>query len=79
MPGTITGALPALGAAFRSAPVLALAVLGCTLVRNVVPYPEGALARMPLVRVAWLPRVARRAGERLTAEHLGTGTAKETA
>ncbi len=59
-------------------PVLALVVLGYTLFRNVWPYPQGAAAWLPVVCVGWLlaavtlviakPEIARRAGERLTAE-----------
>jgi amino acid transporter len=59
-------------------PVLALLVIAYTLYRNVLPYPTGAAAWFPVVCGVWLlaaiiyvlarPSVARRAGERLTAE-----------
>jgi amino acid transporter len=59
-------------------PVLALGVLGYTVFRNVVPYPTGPAAWLPVVCAVWLlaavalvtvrPELARRAGERLTAE-----------
>lgn len=59
-------------------PVLALLVLIYTIYRNVLPYPSGAAAWFPIVGAIWIllavalvlarPRVARRAGERLTAE-----------
>jgi len=59
-------------------PVLALVVLGYTLYRNVVPYPEGTAGWMPVVCGAWLlaavvfvlvrPRLAEQAGRRLTAD-----------
>jgi amino acid transporter len=59
-------------------PVLALLVLGYTLYRNVIPYPTGAAAWFPVVCTAWIllavafvlarPGVARRAGDRLTAD-----------
>jgi amino acid transporter len=59
-------------------PVLALGVLAYTIFRNVVPYPTGAAAWLPLVCAVWLlaavalvtvrPELARRAGEALTAE-----------
>lgn len=59
-------------------PVLALVVLGYTLYRNVLPYPTGAAAWFPVVCAVWIltalvavlvrPAVARRAGERLTAD-----------
>jgi amino acid transporter len=59
-------------------PILALLVIGYTLYRNVLPYPTGAAAWFPVVCGVWLlaaiiyvlarPGVARRAGERLTAE-----------
>jgi amino acid transporter len=58
-------------------PALALVLLGYTLFRNVVPYPEGAAGIYPAISAAWTllgvvlvvvrPRAARRAGERLTA------------
>lgn len=59
-------------------PLLALAVLIYTLIRNVVPYPSGAAAWFPVASAVWIllaagyvlarPRIARRAGERLAAE-----------
>jgi amino acid transporter len=59
-------------------PILALLVIAYTLYRNVLPYPTGAAAWFPVVCGGWLlaaivyvaarPGVARRAGERLTAE-----------
>jgi amino acid transporter len=59
-------------------PILALLVIGYTLYRNVLPYPTGAAAWFPVVCGLWLlaavvfvlarPGVARRAGQRLTAE-----------
>jgi amino acid transporter len=59
-------------------PTLALVVLGYTLYRNVVPYPEGTSGWMPVVCGAWLlaavvfvlvrPRLAEQAGRRLTAD-----------
>jgi amino acid transporter len=59
-------------------PILALLVIGYTLYRNVLPYPTGAAAWFPVVCGVWLlaavlfvlarPRVASRAGERLTRE-----------
>ena len=59
-------------------PVLALLVLGYTLYRNVMPYPTGAAAWFPVVCAVWIllavafvlarPAVARRAGDRLTAD-----------
>ena len=58
--------------------MLALVVVGYTLYRNVVPYPTGTGRWMPVVCAVWLliaivvvlarPQLARRAGERLTAE-----------
>jgi amino acid transporter len=69
-------------------PVLALVVLGYTLVRNVYPYPKGAAAWLPVVCVVWLvaavlfvlarPDVAARAGQRLTAEE-GLSTSRTRA
>jgi hypothetical protein len=56
---------------------LTLVVLGYTLYRNVVPYPTGTGARLPVICGGWLlavalvllrPNLARRAGLRLTAE-----------
>jgi amino acid transporter len=60
-------------------PGLALIVLGYTIFRNVWPYPTGASAWWPAVCAVWLllavaplvlirPGLARRAGERLTAD-----------
>jgi len=59
-------------------PILALLVIGYTLYRNVLPYPTGAAAWFPVVCGVWLlaavlfvlarPRVASRAGQRLTRE-----------
>ena len=59
-------------------PVAALLVLGYTLYRNVIPYPTGPAAWFPVVCIAWIvlavlfvlvrPSVARRAGEKLTAD-----------
>ena len=59
-------------------PMLALLVLGYTLYRNVIPYPTGPAAWFPVVCAAWIllavlfvlvrPSVARRAGEKLTAD-----------
>jgi amino acid transporter len=74
-------------------PALALVVLGYTLYRNVVPYPEGTLGWMPVVCGVWLllavvvvlarPRLAERVGRRLTEEDglaAGAGTVtRETA
>jgi len=64
-------------------PVLALAFIGYTLYRNVVPYPSGPAAWMPVICAIWLllsvvlvlarPELARRAGRRLTAEDGLTG------
>jgi hypothetical protein len=68
-------------------PVLALAVLGYTLYRNVVPYPEGTGAWMPVVCAVWLglavllvlarPQLAERVGRRLTAEEGLSATAMD--
>jgi amino acid transporter len=72
-------------------PVLALVVLGYTLYRNVIPYPEGTAGWMPVICGVWLliaivfvlarPRLAQEAGRRLTAEEgLGgdrVGTSEE--
>ena len=63
-------------------PALALLLIGYTLFRNVVPYPDGAAGLYPAVSIAWIavgvlvvavrPGAARRAGEQLTAsEGLG--------
>lgn len=63
-------------------PALALVLLGYTLFRNVVPYPEGAAGIFPAISAAWIllgvvivlarPGAARRAGEQLTSsEGLG--------
>jgi amino acid transporter len=59
-------------------PVLALVVLGYTIYRNVVPYPSGEAGWNPAICAVWLlaavavvlarPAIARRAGERLTAD-----------
>jgi amino acid transporter len=59
-------------------PVAALAVLGYTIYRNVIPYPEGTLFWLPIVCAVWLvaaigfvlarPDLARRAGAKLLAE-----------
>jgi amino acid transporter len=59
-------------------PCLAMVVLIYTIYRNVLPYPTGAAAWFPVVGAAWIllavavvvlrPTVARRAGQRLTAE-----------
>jgi amino acid transporter len=59
-------------------PLLALAVLGYTLYRNVVPYPSGEMAWLPALGALWLlaavvlvlvkPDVARRAGALLMAD-----------
>jgi amino acid transporter len=59
-------------------PFLALLVLGYTMWRNVVPWPTGTAAWLPVVCIVWLvaavvlvlvrPELARRAGERLTAD-----------
>jgi amino acid transporter len=59
-------------------PALALLVIGYTLYRNVIPYPTGAAAWLPVLAGAWIvlglaaivlrPAVARRVGERLTLE-----------
>ena len=66
-------------------PALALVLLGYTLFRNVVPYPEGAAAVYPAISAAWIllgvvavlvrPGTARLAGQRLTSsEGLGSAT-----
>ena len=59
-------------------PALALALLAYTLYKNVYPFPSGKAAVPPLLAVAWLaigvayvvavPRAAKRAGEKLTAD-----------
>jgi len=59
-------------------PVLALVVLGYTIYRNVIPYPTGEAGWNPAICAVWLllavvlvlvrPAIARRAGERLTAD-----------
>jgi amino acid transporter len=69
-------------------PVLALVVLGYTIYRNVVPYPSGEAAWNPAICAVWLlaavvlvlvrPAIARRAGERLTADQ-GLAPVKERA
>jgi hypothetical protein len=58
-------------------PALALVLLGYTLFRNIVPYPEGAAGIYPAISAAWIlvgvvwvlarPGTARTAGSRLTA------------
>jgi hypothetical protein len=58
-------------------PLLALVLIGYTLYRNVVPYPEGGAGIYPVVSAAWIVlgvllvlvrrRAAAAAGERLTA------------
>jgi amino acid transporter len=66
-------------------PALALVLLGYTLLRNVVPYPEGAAGIYPAISAAWIlvgvvivlarPGAARRAGGLLTSsEGLGRRT-----
>jgi amino acid transporter len=63
-------------------PALALVLLGYTLLRNVVPYPDGAAGVYPAISAAWVligvvivlarPGAARRAGRLLTtSEGLG--------
>lgn len=69
-------------------PCLGLLVLGYTLYRNILPYPSGAAAWFPVVSGVWIllavalvwsrPTIARRAGERLTADE-GLTTASATA
>ncbi|SHN43184.1 APC family permease [Cryptosporangium aurantiacum] len=69
-------------------PVGGLIVLGYTLYRNVIPLPEGRSLIAPVVAALWLlaglvfvlaaPRLARRAGEALTADE-GLTAAKERA
>jgi amino acid transporter len=69
-------------------PLLALVVLGYTIYRNVVPYPTGEAGWNPAVCAVWLlaavvlvlarPAIARRAGERLTADQ-GLAPAREPA
>ena len=59
-------------------PILSLVVLVYVIYRNVVPYPTGANAKLPVIFIAWIavgvvyillrPAVARRAGELLTSE-----------
>jgi hypothetical protein len=69
-------------------PLLALVVLGYTVHRNVVPYPTGDAFWLPIVCTGWSavavvvvvtrPAIARRAGERLTAdEGLGAVSRQE--
>jgi amino acid transporter len=58
-------------------PILGLALLGYTLWRNIIPFPEGAARWLPIAAAVWLlaalvfvlvrPDVTRRAGEQLTA------------
>ena len=66
-------------------PALALVLVGYTLFRNVVPYPEGAAGLYPAISAAWVllgvlgvlvrPAAARHAGRRLTeSEGLGRPT-----
>jgi amino acid transporter len=67
-------------------PLAGLVVLGYTLYRNVIPLPEGKNLIAPVVAAVWLlvglvfvlaaPRIARRAGEALTADE-GLTAAKE--
>jgi amino acid transporter len=59
-------------------PIAGLVVLGYTVYRNVIPLPQGRSLVAPIVAAVWLlagllfvlasPRVAERAGERLTAD-----------
>ncbi|MGO8684108.1 MAG: APC family permease [Thermoleophilia bacterium] len=59
-------------------PLAALVVLGYTIYRNVIPYPTGANAKLPVIFIAWIavgvvyillrPAVARRAGTLLASE-----------
>ncbi len=59
-------------------PIIAIGILGYTIYRNVVPYPTGVFAWMPIASGAWIlvalvaviaaPALAKRAGERLTME-----------
>jgi amino acid transporter len=59
-------------------PIAALVVIGYTLYRNVVPYPTGSGAWLPIISGIWIllgivyilvrPTVAHRAGENLTTE-----------
>lgn len=59
-------------------PIMAILVLGYTIYRNVVPYPTGVFAWMPIASGAWIlialvaviaaPKVAKTAGEKLTME-----------
>jgi amino acid transporter len=66
-------------------PILGLVVLGYTLWRNVIPFPEGSARWLPITATVWLlaalafvllrPAVARRAGEQLTAAEGLTATA----
>jgi amino acid transporter len=77
---------PRAGAAVRAEiiiPILGLALLGYTLWRNVIPFPEGSARWLPIVAALWLVAalvfvlvrsdVARRAGAQLTeAEGLAT-------
>jgi amino acid transporter len=58
-------------------PILGLALLGYTLWRNIIPFPEGSARWLPITAAVWLlaalvfvlarPDVTRRAGEQLTA------------
>jgi amino acid transporter len=64
-------------------PALALLLIGYTLFRNVVPYPEGGAALYPAVSAAWIvlgvvlvavrPRAAERVGRELTTSEGLTG------
>lgn len=57
-------------------PTMAILMLGYTILRNLYPYPTGALAWIPLVAGTWIvvsliavvvqPRLAKKAGVRLT-------------
>jgi amino acid transporter len=66
-------------------PILGLALLGYTLWRNIIPFPDGSARWLPITSMVWLlvavvfviarPAVARRAGEQLTeAEGLAPGS-----
>jgi amino acid transporter len=67
-------------------PIAALVVLGYTIYRNVIPYPTGANAKLPVIFIAWIavgvvyillrPAVARRAGKLLTSQE-GLATMEE--
>jgi amino acid transporter len=57
-------------------PIMAIAILGYTIFRNVYPYPTGALAWLPAASAGWIlvslvvvvlrPKLAKKAGLRLT-------------